>query len=365
MARKKTDNGQLDMFALELLTPGAAFSSPIITPEAPIEQAVAPKETLAVAQPEPAATPVRKSGAETLVRFFDGAGNTPRAVEITFHEDRIDIFDIDHDRAICLDMHAGKASTVKLAKMFLPTLDWSEFTSYMRARPEYTGGIPDIDKSTKIPGDGNRARQAARGLAQTEFVDIRPQHMIEEGFPAVDRAGAIRQITDHATYLNPEDGRAYFCWDVSIPEKTARMGRPADNSGEDVDPDLDDAWRNHLATDDDAMERIMTRFLEPHLSDDDMDVAGTKGDVLILSETFAGDGIADMGFTSTNDVKDILSKMDDLDIAILWAKFRTLDALLTVDNRRKAFLDCFNEERAIFEAAPILHDAGPDIQPFG
>lgn len=294
----------------------------------------------------------RKPAGETPIVFLS-SGDVPRAFKMIAKEDGIDILDVDNGMTICANLFRGSPANQAVAKMFLPNLGWGEFSHYLRQQKEYKGGVPDIDSGAKTPLPGNADLQIAAGVRSAVFQDIRSKDIIEDDrdaslpyrFPAMDRSGAITEILSHSTFLSRGEGRSRFSWDVRMNHAWDRSGHQVSRNGEETDPAHDREWMKEAAVGGDTFMEACEQALADHLADEDLDVVGSHGGFVVLSE-YAGQ---DMSFASLDEAHAKVSGLDNQDLLMLWAKFRMLDVDLGLEARTQAVQEVMNHKRAEFE----------------
>lgn len=298
------------------------------------------------------AVQAKPAGVDTTITFMS-SGDVPRAFRMTVRPDGIDIFDIDNDKAVITDLFRSTPSNIRFAEAFLPNLGWKEFSRYVSAQKEYSGGSPDIDQAASVPFSGNAMRQIDADMAPAVFNDIRSRAIIEDDrdttlpyrFPAIDRDGAIREILAKDTFITAGEGRSRFCWDVRMGHAWDRSGVPVSDTGEEVDPDHDRAWAKQTAVGGETFMEACEQALSVHLSDEDLEGAGSNGGFVVLSEYMG----QDMSFESLDEARDKVSALSNEDLLMLWVKFRSLDVDLGLEARTIAVQEVMNAKRVDFE----------------
>jgi hypothetical protein len=216
------------------------------------------------------------------------------------------------------------------------SMDWSEFSETCRNNPRYRGGIPDIDKRTRIPQAGNPARQAALGLTREMNEDIRSDFLkslhddpeTPYSFPPIDRMGIEEEICRHFCFV--ERNKSHIAWDIRMNMSWNRTGRMRD--GTETNPEFDYDWRTMVRDDPNVIEEACKAVLEPYISGPsvilDMEeypcefrlIGKNKGFLII--EKFAG-----YFMSATRDISlaSRLERLNDREIEALWGIIRVMD----------------------------------------
>lgn len=279
----------------------------------------------------------------------------------------IAIIDTASGKIVC-DGICAKADPTQVPAMdqrlsfnLIEAMDWSAFSSYLRTRPTYRGGFPDIDSGsedpdTAVPTEGDLVID--RTPSDLRAADLKAMNMATDvpySFPASDRAKMIADISRNKIFVS--EGESALCWDIRMGFRWNASG--IIRGGAEVDPDMNDQWAQTCGVGSETFTACANEAVAPYVSGAFVPLEREGASAIVLEQRGAQGGFLvmtsiagqDIAFADREELAIILDALDDNQISDLWASCRVLDIDLGRAARSEEMEWRMHDARVAFEAA--------------
>ena len=306
---------------------------------------------------------VYKEDSDKIYLKFNSAGDTPRVfTAVNYYaynaggligSEKNGVAILDNGTQEFSDMFIA-ASDIEQGSLFGQTAvmeilrdlngDWGAFKEFLESRGEYRDNVYDVSEDYEVPDEGNTINLHALGfLDLKDEKDLRTQEMIDVTnnpdvpyeFPKIGRVGIITELMNHSVHRDGHYGDFYLSWNVKMDMNLDDSGKLGDY---EVDSQFDEKWAEYMEENDsDIFYRICEDMARTYLENEyctypgndqgdyQFGFQGRSGGHLVLREV---DG-NEIGFSSYNDVQNVLNELDDSELVKIYKVVKSLDADIT------------------------------------